>query len=218
MLKRLADNTAPGSLATRMRRARFAFFVELLDRLHGDVRVLDVGGSLEFWKMMGYAQRHIHVTILNQAFNASEQAADNVVVGDARDMRAFRDQEFDVAFSNSVIEHIGVYGDQARMASEIRRVARRYFVQTPNKYFPIEPRFLVPGFQFLPLRVRATLLARRDLGWYKKAASYADALQDVTAVRLLTRREMCKLFPEARLYQERFFGLTKSFVAYHGWD
>ncbi len=218
MLKRLADNTDPGSLATRMRRARFAFFVGLLDRLQGDVRVLDVGGSLDFWKMMGLARHHIHVTILNQAFNAPEQISQNVVLGDARNMSAFRDREFDVAFSNSVIEHVGTYADQARMAAEVRRVAVRYFVQTPNKYFPIEPHFLVPGFQFLPLRARAALLARRDLGWYKKAASYEDALHEVTSVRLLTRREVCELFPEARLYRERFFGLTKSFVVYHGWD
>ena len=218
MLKRLANNTDPGSLATRLRRARFAFFLDLLARLKGELRILDVGGSVEFWKMMGLAQPRLQLTILNQTFGPADQAAENIVVGDARNMIGFRDREFDVAFSNSVIEHVGTYVDQQRMAAEVRRVAARYFVQTPNKYFPIEPHFLVPGFQFLPLRVRAELLARRDLGWYKRAASYAEALREVTAVRLLTRRELCELFPEATLYRERLLGLTKSFVAYHGWD
>jgi hypothetical protein len=139
------------------------------------------------------------------------------IVGDARDMRGVRDQEFDVVFSNSVIEHVGSFSDQAAMASEVRRVGERYFIQTPNKYFPIEPHFLVPGFQFLPLGIRARLHARRDLGWWKKADSYEAALAEVSTIRLLTERDVRKLFPEARVFKERFYGLTKSFIAYHGW-
>ena len=158
-----------------MRRRRFAFFVELLDRLDGDLHVLDVGGTPDFWRMMGLTQERVRVTVLNRSIDAASESAGQVVIGDARDMRGFQDLEFDVAFSNSVIDHVGTYADQGRMASEIRRVAKRYFVQTPNKYFPIEPHFLVPGFQFLPLRVRAAMLARRDLGWYKKPDSYARA-------------------------------------------
>jgi hypothetical protein len=132
-------------------------------------------------------------------------------------MREFGDQEFDVVFSNSVIEHVGTFADQQAMASEVRRVGRRYFVQTPNKYFPIEPHFLVPGFQFLPVRLRAGWLARRRIGWYPKAASYEAALAEVTQIRLLSLSEFQRLFPEGQLFRERFFGLTKSFVIYHGW-
>jgi len=201
-----------------MRRRRFARFVELLERLDGDVRVIDVGGTLEFWTMMVFSNARVHVTVLNLGFDDAERRAAHVVIGDARDMHQFRDREFDVAFSNSVIEHVGTYADQKRMAAEVRRVAKRYFVQTPNKHFPIEPHFLVPGFQFLPLKVRALLLARFDLGWYSRAGTYPLALEQVAAVRLLTKRELCRLFPEGRLYKERFLGLTKSFVVYHGWD
>ena len=218
MLKRLADNMSETSLATRMRRRRFAFFLQLIAQVPGEVHVLDVGGTSHFWTMMGVAEKRIRVTVLNQQIDDSERGAGHVMGGDARDMRAVRDRQFDVAFSNSVIEHVGTFADQAMMAAEMRRVATRYFIQTPNKYFPIEPHFLVPGFQFLPLAVRATLLARRDLGWCKRADSYEAALEAVAGVRLLTKRELRRLFPEARLYHERIFGLTKSFVMYHGWD
>jgi Methyltransferase domain len=44
------------------------------------------------------------------------------------------------------------------------RVAKRYFVQTPNRYFPIEPHFLFSGFQFLPLPVKRWLLMLFSLG------------------------------------------------------
>jgi hypothetical protein len=139
-------------------------------------------------------------------------------VGDARNVREFQDQEFDGAVSNSVIDQVGTWADQRAMASEVRRVGRRYFVQTPNRYFPIEPHFLIPGFQFLPLSVRAGWLARRDVGWYRKAPTYEAALSEVARIRLLTRGEFRRLFPEAQLHTERFFGLAKSFVVHHGWE
>ena len=218
LLKRLADNRSADSMATELRRKRFALFQSLLERVHGEISILDVGGTAEFWRMMEFADDRVRVTLLNQSPAVVDRPPFRSVAGDARDMGAFTDRQFDIVFSNSVIEHVGTFADQHRMASEVRRVGRRYFVQTPNKYFPIEPHFLVPGFQFLPLSIRASLLARRDLGWYARARNYEHALQEVSAVRLLSEREFRELFPEGRLYKERFFGWTKSFVAYHGWE
>jgi hypothetical protein len=202
-----------------MRRKRFAAFFSLIQDLGRGVRVrvLDVGGTPDFWTAMGAAGEHLDLTILNRTPSESAGGPTRIVSGDARDMRQFRDQEFDVAFSNSVIEHVGSYDDQRSMASEIQRVATRYFVQTPNRYFPIEPHFLLPGFQFYPLSLRAALLSRSNLGWYKKADSYETALAEVTAVRLLTAGELRELFPGGHLYRERFGGLTKSLVVYDGW-
>jgi hypothetical protein len=97
-------------------------------------------------------------------------------------------------------------------------VAKRYFVQTPNRYFPIEPHFLVPGFQFLPLRVRAKLLSRFRLGWYDRVPDKREARREVESVALLSERQVRALFPAAEIYREKFAGLTKSFVAYHGWE
>jgi hypothetical protein len=217
-LKTLADNGNPTSLASRMRRKRFDRFVSLLDRLDGRVSILDVGGTAEFWTMMGFNTDRIDLTLLNMTPAPDLSEGMRSVVGDARDLRGFRDREFDVVFSNSVIEHVGSYADQRHMASEVRRVGRNYWIQTPNKYFPVEPHFLVPGFQFLPVSLRASFLARYNLGWYKRAKDYATALDEVTAVRLLTSRELRALFPEANLYRERFFGWTKSLVVHYGFD
>jgi hypothetical protein len=132
-------------------------------------------------------------------------------------MEQFGQSEFDVVFSNSVIEHVGTYPDQMRMADEVRRVGKRYFIQTPNRFFPIEPHFLLPFFQFLPLELRAQLLSRFDLGWMQKTPDLEAARETVDSIRLLSRADLQTLFPEASLYAERFLGLTKSFVAYHGW-
>jgi hypothetical protein len=217
MLKKWADNRDASSLAASLRRRRFALFEQLLARLSDPVRVLDVGGTPDFWRVMGFTRPGVSITLLNRAAVPAASPAIQSVIGDACDMRDFAGGEFDVVFSNSVIEHVGTFADQQRMAAEVQRVGRRYFVQTPNRFFPIEPHFLVPGFQFLPLHVRAGWLARRDIGWYTRAPTYEAALAEVSAVRLLTKSEFRQLFPEARLVTERFLGLPKSFTVYHGW-
>lgn len=140
------------------------------------------------------------------------------IAGDARDMRQFADGDFDIVFSNSVIEHVGCFADQRRMAEEVRRIGRRYFVQTPNRYFPIEPHFLVPMFQFLPRPVQVFLATRFALGWYRRFESEEKARRELETIRLLTLDELMALFPRAHVYEERWLGLAKSYVVYGGWS
>ena len=116
----------------------------------------------------------------------------------------FADGEFDVAFSNSVIEHIPPTLQPA-FASEIRRVARRYFVQTPNRNFPIEPHYQLPFFQFLPRSTQCALNRRFTLGWQGKGA--------VEEINLLTADDLRRLFPDAEIHRERVAGLAKSVMA-----
>jgi hypothetical protein len=217
LFKKIADMREADSLITQLRRRRFVLFRALLDRLPRPVRLLDVGGTQFFWEMMGFrGDQGLEITLLNLT-SGWIRPGFRSVVGDARDMRQFADQEFDVVFSNSVIEHVGKLDAQRQMAGEIKRVGKRYFVQTPNRNFPLEPHFFFPGFQFLPLSTRIWLLQHFDLGWYKKIPDYTAARHEVETIRLLSRREVTRLFPEGTLHNERFAGLTVSFVIYAGW-
>ncbi|MDQ6770487.1 MAG: class I SAM-dependent methyltransferase [Gemmatimonadota bacterium] len=218
-LKKFFDNREAGSLATRMRRRRFAFFLSLLDHVRRPARILDVGGTQNFWEVMGRGNLGgLRVTLLNLETQPVSGSRFESVAGDARDLSRYSDASFDVVFSNSVIEHLGPsFGDQQRMANEIRRVGQRYFVQTPNRHFPIEPHFLTPGFQFFPVSARVWAVTHFDVGWYKKFADGDAARREVESISLLTERQVHKLFPGALIYKEKFLGLTKSFVAYGGW-
>lgn len=218
MIKGLADNSDERSLATRMRRRRFQLFLSLLRSMEGLVEVLDIGGTQQFWDLMlGDDAPHIRVTLLNIEHQRVSSKRFISAAGDARSMPQFRDNSFDVVFSNSVIEHVGNYTEQRRMADEVRRVAHRYFVQTPNKRFPLEPHFLFPFFQYLPLGTRAWLVNKFDVGWYRRIPDRSAALAEVESIQLLTRKQFAALFPEARIHEEKFGGLTKSFVAIGGW-
>ncbi len=219
LLKSFADNSDANSFATRMRRARFSLFLDLLGRLPGHVEILDIGGTQEFWNLMLPGNPgDIRVTLLNLDHQQVTSRYFVSASGDARAMPQFADRSFDVVFSNSVIEHVGSFREQSRMAAEIRRVGKRYFVQTPNKRFPLEPHFLFPWFQYLPAAVRAGMVQRFDVGWYRRIPDAAAARAEVDSIQLLTQRRFVSLFPGARLHVERFAGLAKSFTVFGGWD
>ncbi|MEO6866256.1 MAG: methyltransferase domain-containing protein [Gemmatimonadaceae bacterium] len=217
-LKSLANFHDPSSLASRMRRRRFALFRDLAAELPFGARVLDIGGTPEFWREIDLVARgQLHVTLLNIESYTSIRADIELIQGDARDMQCFHDQAFDAVFSNSVIEHVGSFADQQRMASEVRRVAPRYFIQTPNRYFPLEPHFLIPCFQFFPRALQIRLVQRYKLGWMPRRPDYEAARREVEQVRLMSASEMRALFPDGELYREKIGGLTKSLVSFGGW-
>jgi hypothetical protein len=228
-LRGLADNRRPGSPAARYRRRRFALLNALLAAARDEVaphetgatafRILDVGGSASFWAEMDFATApSVEIVLLNLYPQEVPNEQMRAVIGDAADLSAFGDCAFNVVVSNSVIEHLPSAELQGRMASEIRRVGVRHWVQTPNKRFPLEAHFLFPFFQYLPFGSRAWLLRHMDLGWYRRERDPAAAAAAVRSIRLLTHRELRALFPSSHVVVERAFGLAKSFIVIGGWD
>ena len=216
------DNQRTDSLVSSLRRKRFAFFKSLISSVPGNLNILDIGGTVEFWVKSGFLAdllqiKNITIALLNIEDYQSNHPNIKTAVGDATNLSQFRDEEFDIVFSNSVIEHLFTYDNQVLMANEIKRIGKRYFIQTPNKYFPIEPHFQFPLFQFLPLSMKVNLVRNFQLGWRKKADSKEKAVEIVTEIRLLDKKELQSLFSNCKIYKEYFFGLTKSLTAYDGW-
>ena len=194
-----------------------ALLEQLMAPLPRPVRILDVGGTNAFWEMRGWAGRN-DVQIVTVNLKAEQRRHPNIEprVGDAIDLSEYANESFDVAFSNSVIEHLFTHENQVAMAREVRRVATAYWVQTPNYWFPIEPHFHVPGWQWMPKGIRIELLRRRRCGWRGPCPDREQARRLVEEVRLMTRRELRRLFPGATIHAERFAGLVKSWIVYDG--
>lgn len=217
MFKVIADNRQPDSWASKMRKRRFALFCHLLSQIDAPIRILDVGGTIAFWESMNLPLNEgLEITILNQAENTVENSKYTYIKGNACKLD-FNDNEFDVIFSNSVIEHVGGWEKQKAMADEIMRVGKRYFIQTPNKNFPLEPHFLFPFFQFFPLRIKTWILMHFDLGWFKHQKDKKTAEEIVKSIALLTVPEFKDLFPGSVLVKEKLFGITKSVIVYKWW-
>lgn len=174
--------------------------------------VVDIGGTAEMWNGAPLGE---HITLMNVGESPAILPPHfTYIQGDGRDTR-LPDASFDLAFSNSAIEHVGSFGDQRRFANEMLRVGRRLYCQTPNRWFPIEPHFLGLCVHWLPRKMFTPFVDRYFTlhGWrYKPDAETSTEL--INSIRLLTRREVQLLFPGCNLKTERFLGLPKSFVVW----
>lgn len=201
----------------RFRRSRFALFLQLVDtvaRKEGPVRILDIGGRASYWEALRplWRGRDFDITLVNVEPLDESLPGYRCHQGNACAMPEFPDMHFDIVHSNSVIEHVGRWQDMQTMAREVRRLAPGYYVQTPDFAFPVEPHFRTPFFHWLPETMRASLLTGRSLG-FRSAGHFAQAMEQVQDVNLLSLRQMKTLFPDARIRRERLLLLPKSLIA-----
>ncbi len=182
-----------------------------------ETRVLDIGGTPDCWDLLEVRPR---LVLLNTPRAGEELAgAADWVAGDGRRL-PFADQSFDVVFSNSVIEHVGDRESQGRFAREVMRVGRACWVETPNRWFPVEQHLLTPLVHWLPRRWQQAIVPRWNV-WSALTRVSADRREFyiqhyLSEVRLLSAGEMRALFPKSRIIRERFCGATKSLVAASG--
>lgn len=201
-------------LQRRFRARRMAMLAKTVGLTAG-MRVLDVGGTIEIWRLAPVMPR---VTLLNQAFWPHQMAgAEGVILGDGTRL-PFPDHSFDLVFSNSVIEHVGDHATQARFAAEIERVGKRYWVQTPNRYFPIEQHMWTPVVHWLPRSWQVRILKRFSV--WRMVTKHNAAERDfyvkhyLDTIRLLSAIELGEFFPEGTVLRERTLGWTKSLIAW----
>jgi hypothetical protein len=214
-MREQADQTAKGSVSDRFRRRRMELFDKFCSELGMNLKVADIGGTFYHWKDQEALLRKIELTLINISDEAEELPSNvTFVKADARALDSIAEAEFDVAYSNSVIEHFSTFDEQKLVAGNIMRIAKNYFVQTPNHNFPVEPHFLFPYFQMLPLTMKKTLVKKFALGWYEKQSDDRSAHMLVTSIRLLNLKELKELFPDSKIYREKFLMMNKSFIAY----
>lgn len=195
----------------RPRRVRL--FYDLF-RIDESTRVLDLGGGAMFWDLassLGFPLPKVTVLNIRPPGNQAREYL-TWVLGDARHTQ-YGNSSFDIVFCNSLVEHLGGWDGQARLAEEVRRLAPSYFVQTPDKRFPIEPHLLTPFIHWLPKPMQRRLI-RNFTVWgiaTRPSRLYCEGLFKELA--LISSREMRILFPDARLVIERFLTLPKSIIA-----
>lgn len=220
-MKRI-DDTEPGTIRYRFRKKRFALIEGLIRDLlatgSDPVRILDIGGTARYWSLLDPSLRaHVAVTLLNRQSELDSHRAEldiafEEVVGDGCSMPQYADCAFDLAHSNSVIEHVGSYGNMIRFAAETRRTGRAYYVQTPYLWFPLEPHYGVPFVHWLPDALRLQLHSRVSVGYAGRCGTYADAMHRIDGTRIVDKTLMRALFPDGRLERERFMLMTKSLI------
>ena len=209
------------SLGSKLRTKRIAPLLRVIERLsqeYGFVNIIDVGGTEEYWGIVpqGFLEKHnVKITVVNLPETRQSKNHDSFefVHSDGCNLAEFQDNSFHIAHSNSVIEHVGDWSRVIQFSEELKRVAQKHFVQTPNFWFPIEPHCMVPFFDWLPKPIRIWLVMKFSLGNWNKASSIDEAMQTIESARLLTRKMFSALFSDSEILTERFLFLPKSFIA-----
>jgi hypothetical protein len=183
------------SAVSRARQRRMLEMISLV-KLPAGARILDLGGTEYLWNLVDHDYQ---ITLLNlpRALRPKiESDRFDYVEADACDLQEhFATGSFDLVFSNSTIEHVGSEERQKTFAEEARRIGQGYWIQTPSS------RALIEAHSWWPLYWQFRRLLGMELLWKGKT-------------RVLTRLRMVQLFPDGKLYVERFLSFEKSYALY----
>ena len=205
---------APTSLGAKARNRRWELFRQRFPTIE-ELRVVDLGGTAESWLRSPLQPAHVTVVNLTEPGESTDRIT--AVTGDACDaVRVLEDAvgqtRFDLVFSNSLIEHVGGHANRQRLAMAIRELAPYHWVQTPYRYFPVEPHWLFPGMQFLPVAAKTKI----ELRWpftHTRSTSVEEARSSVLWTELIGITELRHYLPESEILHERMAGLIKSIIA-----
>jgi len=122
----------------------------------------------------------------------------------------FGDKNFDICWSNAVLEHVGNREKQIFFIKEITRVSKSAYITTPNIFFPIEVHTRVPLLHYLPKKIFDKILPIFGKSW--ATGNY---------MHLLSKKELKDILKEAgvssyRIIENKLLFFTLDFVIIWG--
>ncbi len=108
--------------------------------IHPDWKVIDIGsGHNPHPRANVLLEKELEESIHRSGEKAKIPPGKTLVIGDATDMKFFKDKEFDYAIASHIAEHIE---NIEAFLKELQRVARRGYIETPgplSEFFLNEP-------------------------------------------------------------------------------
>jgi Methyltransferase domain len=178
-----------------------------------ETTILDVGITNSVWRYSNYLEmwypyqdKITGLSLENAPVFSREFPKVKVVIGDGRCTK-FQNDEFDVAFSNAVLEHVGSYQQQKSFVNEIIRVSKKAMITTPDRSFPIEFHTLLPVLHWFPRSIYAPM--------YRMTKN--EIWSSEQYLNLLTFNQFKSLFPQnisVKFKRQRFLGLSSQLIAF----
>ncbi len=196
------------------RRKRFALFLRFIKPDPLDT-VLDVGGHPGTWALSSIDVARVDILNIHEIpwTSGASRLHLRTLVGDGCSL-AIADNSYNIGFSNSVIEHVGSWQRQQQFASELRRCAKKIWIQTPAYECPIEPHYLSLFVHYLPHSIQKRIVRWCTLWAWIQRPSQKEIDAMVKTTRLLRKSEMQQLFPDCILITERLLWIIpKSYIA-----
>lgn len=206
---------------------KFKFFLDKI-QLNKHETILDLGGGDgSYMDRFASSLRNYKIIISDidedALYKAKKKGYDTKIIDGSSEKLPYNDKEVDCIFCNSVIEHVTIPKNQLwssksnsedffkncisiqkRFASEIIRCSKKYYVQTPHKYFPIESHTWFPFIGHLNRRNQLRLIKLLNKFWFKKTQPDWN---------LLTEEDMKLLFPDAEIFTIKKLGFKKEIIA-----
>jgi hypothetical protein len=202
---------AQGSIGDRRRTRRWERFARTFTDINS-MSVIDLGGTVDAWRRAPVRPASLHIVNLTPE-DVETPGWVRLDQADACNLPThISSGSYDLVFSNSVIEHVGGHSQRQRFADAIHALANRHWIQTPYRYFPVEPHWLFPGFQFLPLSARAEISRHWPLA-HSPVSTREESIRQAMSVELISRTEMAFYFSDSAIWNERALGLVKSLIA-----
>ncbi|MBN8490191.1 MAG: hypothetical protein J0M00_02000 [Burkholderiales bacterium] len=203
---------------------RSALFMSFIGDFTRPVKIVDLGGTVAMWERWGLDQdRGLHVTLVNNyvADTNGKFVAPRVnnflrLDADVAELGESFYRQFDLVFSNSMLEHLPTRLLQKRVASAIVGSGMPYFIQVPNKRSLIDPHFahpLAPFFASWPRSLQKSMLLVSGLNGGKRHRSFESAGRRLEAYCPLSIDDTRQLFGDAVISLEWSYGIPMSIVA-----
>ncbi len=177
--QRLYFNPVCQALLVRRRRARAEFFLSKV-RIFPGMSVLDIGCGIDGNSLEAVLPPSVTVVgidLLDPDRVQIRRPGFTYYQQDAEDLSRFADQQFDLAVSVGMMEHICDPAKLKRIAAEMRRVSKQSLIVVPWKYAWIEPHFKFPFFQLLPWTLQLAVTRAFNCNDLRKAAQNPEAFR-----------------------------------------
>jgi len=213
------------SIFTRLSKISRIRKLELFNRLMNptkETRILDVGAeispnsecNIQFidcypWKnnVSAINLSSEHISLIKQYYPEVD-----VRVGDACNL-PWEDKHFDIVYSNAVIEHLENFERQKKMATEIMRVGKSWFVTTPNRWYPFEFHMRLPFVTWLPRN--GYIRFGQVISYHHMKRKYMTGIRH-DSLRLMTAKDLKHCFPTSRIIKQRVTFMAETLICVGG--
>ena len=132
---------------------------------------------------------------------------ESILIGDGKNTK-LDDNSFDIAHSNATIEHVGSFDNQVSFVRELVRISKEsVFIQTPNRFYPMDFHTILPFFHWLPKKIHRKILK------YFKLEFYSDE-KNLNLLSINDLKKICKILNirKYKILKYRLFFLTSNLI------
>ena len=202
-------------IALKVRQQIFLIFLETM-KPGEQTAILDVGVTPDrslpesnFFEKLYPHKHRLTATSIEDASFLEQEYPGLTFVHTPEGKLPFGDRQFDLVFCSAVLEHVGGREDQGRFVRELLRVGKRFFLTTPNRWFPIEFHTFLPFIHWLPQQHHQAILRLLGLDFWAETKN----------LNLLTPATIRTLFPEQtnlRIRKHYLLGLPSNLMVWGG--